>query len=433
MKIVIVNAYLRNNGDAALLSVLIEQLKQVWPAAQLTISSLEDPADYSIFDGCINIGSMRLYSAAPQAFKLRRILHKVLVLLVELWWPYLGKRLRRRATAMLPALLGNELKALDEADLVVSTGGGYLNGVKSLGGNLNVKYVLLPLKLAEKLRKPVMLAPQSFGPFGSDYQRAAVKKTLNGASCILVRERKSYDLLCSLGVNQKLLVQAVDSGFGFDTHLSGQSLGQKSGPSLKIGITARLWFSEVQQQAYMQALARFIATVQKDRQVEVCLIPQVTSDFEADDDDRVVERKIAAMARSHGATVEQIDKRLDPHEIKALYNELDFTIGTRFHSVIFSLTSYVPAIAIEYEHKTSGIMQDLGLEKWVIKIEDVTSEKLIALYDQLMLERPKYIQRLRTVLPPYIEKAQQTGEIIKQAYERSPNDAANAGNQKSSK
>jgi polysaccharide pyruvyl transferase WcaK-like protein len=32
----------------------------------------------------------------------------------------------------------------------------------------------------------------------------------------------------------------------------------------------------------------------------------------------------------------------------------------------------VPGIAIEYEHKTRGIMRDLGLEDWVLPMENET-------------------------------------------------------------
>ena len=79
----------------------------------------------------------------------------------------------------------------------------------------------------------------------------------------------------------------------------------------------------------------------------------------------------------------------------------------------------MPALAIEYEHKTMGIMQDLELEKWVLPIEDVTADKLAVLFDQLVLDRPAYIQKLHRVLPAYIAKAGESSGLIERAYEHS--------------
>ena len=87
-----------------------------------------------------------------------------------------------------------------------------------------------------------------------------------------------------------------------------------------------------------------------------------------------------AAAKSRSSSEQAGDHR----QIKAAYNQLDFLIGTRFHSVIFSLTSGVPCIAIEYEHKSRGIMRELGLEHWVLAIGDVTEARLGRLFDKLV-------------------------------------------------
>ena len=422
MKVTIVNAYLRNNGDAALLSVLIRQLRSAWPAAELVVATLEDPADYPAFDGCVNVGSIRLYTAGTDVGRLQRIGRKLYVLGIELLWSRLPSAVRNKLLATLPPLVRGELQALETADLVVSTGGGYLNGTDSFGGNLNVRYVLLPIKLAAKLGKVVVMGPESYGPFGNRTQKRAVAGTLSRVHCILSRERNSRTILTTIGVPERLIVDAVDSGFAFDSEVVAPSHKRVTKP--KVGITARLWFSDsMKQQNYMDTLTEFITAIATKHGASSLLIPQVVSDFEADDDDRVTEREIAAKILERGGKVTQLDKPMDPHELKRLYGGLDFTVGTRFHSVIFSLTSYVPAIAIEYEHKTSGIMRELGLEKWVININDVTADNLSTMFDALTKERAEYIRHLHKVLPPYIRQALTAGDVIKQAYEHARADA----------
>jgi colanic acid/amylovoran biosynthesis protein len=100
-----------------------------------------------------------------------------------------------------------------------------------------------------------------------------------------------------------------------------------------------------------------------------------------------------------------VEQAGDHQHIKAAHSELDFLIGTRFHSVIFSLTSGVPCIAIEYQHKSRGIMRELGLEHWVLAIGDVTEERLGNLFDEMVRERDTYRNHLTEVMPQYVRRA----------------------------
>jgi polysaccharide pyruvyl transferase WcaK-like protein len=416
MKILIVNNYFRNTGDAALLNVLIKQVRAEWPGADMTLASLEQPATFPTFDGATNVGSIRLYSGDADISRPRRLARKALVVAVSLAWGRLSAPARRVTTRRLPRGLAAELAAIAAADLVLSASGGYMNATNSLGGNLNIWHLLLPLKLARQIGKPVIMAPQSFGPFGNAWQRRTVARTLDRLQHSFVREDKSLRLLAEQGVNPGLLSRAIDSGFAFDTNVASQTPTLQ--PQPRIGITARTWLPGTAQTAYEQGIAGTIAAVSAGHHAKFSLIPQVTSEL-YEDDDRVPERRIAEFARALGAPVEQIDRHLSHHDVKQLYAGLDATIGTRFHSVIFSLTSYVPAIAIEYEHKTSGIMHDLGLEDWVIKIGDVTTPRLTAMLERLLQEHDAYVRHLRAVMPDYIARTNTTGPLMKQIYEHS--------------
>jgi colanic acid/amylovoran biosynthesis protein len=77
-----------------------------------------------------------------------------------------------------------------------------------------------------------------------------------------------------------------------------------------------------------------------------------------------------------------VNENLNCEDLKSVYSNLYFFIGTRFHSVIFSMTSIVPSIAIGYGgNKAKGIMKDFHLNEYVIQIEDVTSQDLITMFD----------------------------------------------------
>ncbi|MFW6016293.1 MAG: polysaccharide pyruvyl transferase family protein, partial [bacterium] len=67
------------------------------------------------------------------------------------------------------------------------------------------------------------------------------------------------------------------------------------------------------------------------------------------------------------------------------YSLFDYIVGTRFHSVIFSLSNSIPGIAISYAgNKSYGIMHDIGLDEYVIDIREVSYNLLKEKFDSLI-------------------------------------------------
>lgn len=59
---------------------------------------------------------------------------------------------------------------------------------------------------------------------------------------------------------------------------------------------------------------------------------------------------------------------LNDLEMGKILGACDLTVGTRLHSAIISMNFMTPAIAINYEHKSAGIMQQLGLPEMAVDI-----------------------------------------------------------------
>src|SRR5690606_12358492 len=77
-----------------------------------------------------------------------------------------------------------------------------------------------------------------------------------------------------------------------------------------------------------------------------------------------------------------INENLTCEVLKAVYSNFYFFVGTRFHSIIFSLTSIVPSIAIGYGgNKAKGIMGDFSLNEYVVQIHEVNTQQLINMFD----------------------------------------------------
>ena len=418
MKIVVINAYVRENGgDAALLSVCLRHVAEAFPGSTIEVAGMESPDEFAKFDGAANLGSIKRYVAAGTVSRSTRIVRRVLVAAWALTYMAAPQRIRSALVRMCPDEVRRETKAVEEAHLVVSMGGGYLNGRGMLNGFQRVFFVLLPVLIAQRSGTPVVFAPQSFGPFSGNAQRCLVRLALNRSQLVLAREDVSVQELHRCGVTETKVTRGVDSGFAF-TSAAQRNWRKEFGvcdSDVLVGITARRWLDETSQDRYERALAEVIDRLQNKPGHRVVLIPQVTSNYLMDDD-RLTNNQIA----KHCSSAPLIVGDNAHHEnLKCLYESLDMLIGTRFHSVIFALTSRVPCVAIGYEHKTRGIMDDLGLGDWVIQIADVEADVLFGLTQRLERQRARYLRQLDDVLPGYIARSNEFVSQLRDVYPRS--------------
>jgi colanic acid/amylovoran biosynthesis protein len=416
MEILVVNGYVRENkGDAALMSVLCKELQYTFKDSAIKISSQEDPVKRPVFESWENIGSFTQYVSEPSIGKARRLIRILVTLTMPL---FLLINKGGGVVKLLPKPIQKQLFYYRKSDIVISMGGGYLNGNSTLLATLGLYLMLLPLIISQRLTKCTICAPQSIGTFGTVTQKLLVVHSLKNANLILTRESTTKNLLEKLSIIHNVKT-SVDSGFLLQATQAIDLRKELGIPpkSILVGITVRSWLDSHKQSKYESAIAQTIDHLVKNPKLHVVFIPQVTSAL-GGDDDRITGQKVYQHI-NNSEHVHLIEEDYDHYQIKALYNNLDALIGTRFHSVIFSLTSYIPAIAIEYEHKTSGIMRDLGLEEWVIKIEDITADILESKTDELLKTKKTYEAYLRAVIPPYIKKARRSIVLIQKAYEAS--------------
>lgn len=417
-RILITHVYSEDNkGDVALLSVLLSDIRKVYPKARLTILTLDSVPVNHKFEGVPVKKSFMFYALNKFRSRPMILINSLYVMSSTAWWAF-NKR-TFGTNLPLPKKLRSVCKIYDESDLILPVGGGYLRSQKKgLGSLLNVSQLLHPYFIAKLLSKPTILYTQSIGPFASKPEKWLVKRVLNACvNAAIIREEVSMGLLKQIGVTIPLH-RSVDSGFAFNPRTNydlRKKIGAKQG-QLIFGMTARQWLSSEKQAKYESSLTKTIDYIIAKYDAKVVLIPQVTAEFH-NDDDRVVHSRIASMVKQPGNAIALNDK-LSHSEIKAAYDSLDYLIGTRFHSVIFALTSRVPALAIEYEHKTGGIMNDLGLDKWVIKMDKVSSTILIQKVDELIDERRSYIEQLRKLLPKYIKRTSEPIDIVESEYKK---------------
>lgn len=400
-----------NKGDAALTSVLIGDLKRKFPKANVTILKLESVSKGGDFEGAVEKPSFMYFVANKYQNSLIKLAYALYMISVTLFWAWWLRTTRRHF--YLPKHLRDVTDIYEHADLIVPVGGGYIRSRKGLVARFNIPLLLHPLLLGSLLGKPTILYSQSMGPFHNALEEWMVGYVLKRMTLILLREDISVALLANMGVKGNV-ARAIDSGFLLESKEQIDIRTRYNLPAgkLLVGVTVRSWLSGEAQASYEQAVARALDNLVETSGAQVVFIPQVTA--VKGDDDRIVSRRVHGFMHHKKAAI-VVNDEPDHHQIKALYNNLDMLLGTRFHSVIFSLTSLVPVLAIEYEHKTSGIMRDLRLEDWVVKIEDVTAKMLTKRLHKLMKEQAKYRKHLERLLPLYLLQARQAIELLEKA------------------
>jgi colanic acid/amylovoran biosynthesis protein len=403
LKILLSHAYSRHNaGDAALLSVLIQDVRDVFPGAALTVLMMDEVRPGETFDG-VPVRPLPTHRAmhrfSSRFAKLGHCLATLAAISAGSRAPALAKR------RFVGREVADYLRLSRESDLVVCVGGGYLRAKPAWSSTFALMLLLRPLALYRRLGIPTVLYTQSVGPFATRAQRSMAARVLREVNLVIAREDISVGILAGLGVTGNVR-RSVDCGFAFDTDVEVDlRTRMRVAPGrLLIGITVRQWLDPAGQDRYERAVAAVGDAAVEEFGATVVFLPQVTSERQ-DDDDRVASRRVSSrMCRP--ATV--IDDSLDHHTVKAMYGGLDLLVGTRFHSVIFAMTASVPVLAVEYEHKTSGIMHDLGLDEWVHDITTVDGPTLVASLRRLIARRTEVVGQLAERIPAYQARARET-------------------------
>lgn len=273
-------------------------------------------------------------------------------------------------------------KLFKEADAVFVKGGGF---VHSYGGKTALYYIYFQLYhifLAQSLGKEVYICPNSLGPFEGWGVKALVKRALKKAVLVTAREIRSSKMCKSeLGID---VPAYPDFGF-FLSGSGGDKIAflEKHGiPTDRklVAITARphrFPHSKNPSKAYEDfviAMRDFSEWLYGEGFFPV-FIEHVYAINNHENDSYCIRHIIDKMPTKHH--VYYADRTLDCCQLKQVYSYFDYIVGTRFHSMIFSMSSIVPGIAITYVgNKGEGIMEDMGLQDYYIKIGDVTSERL---------------------------------------------------------
>lgn len=205
--------------------------------------------------------------------------------------------------------------------------------------------------------------PDLASEIGFPTDKTAWKNILNTATFIGVRGIKSKSELNRWGIENEVKIV-----HDLAIHFKKDSIKRKH-KKKRIGVNfcniiGRIYGLD---QHLVESFAKDIVAKLVDDGWEVWLYPTVSSDIEYMKS--LFEDPILKKLNVYENTT-NINKSLN------FIESLDFFLGQRLHSIIFSTISYTPFIAIEYESKTSDFLETLNLGKFSHRTDNLNANQI---------------------------------------------------------
>lgn len=261
------------------------------------------------------------------------------------------------------------------ADLVIDIGGG--DSFADIYGTKRLKLMFLLKAMTHLSGTPLVVAPQTIGPFTKPVSRRLARTTLKRSAIVATRDAMSTRAARDeLGLDASRIIEASDVALllPYDPPAPRAEGGpvkvgiNVSGLLLGGGYTGKNEFGLTSD--YPKLARDLIRHFQSHPDgCEVHLVPHVFPEEDGGnrrEDDFAANEKLAAEFLG----VIKAPRFQNPSEAKTYIAGLDFFMGARMHACIAAFSSGVPVVPMAYSRKFAGLFGTLGYDRTV----DCTAE-----------------------------------------------------------
>ncbi|MHC4081939.1 MAG: polysaccharide pyruvyl transferase family protein [Planctomycetota bacterium] len=299
-----------------------------------------------------------------------------------------------RASGWLGGLGHAAIKVIRGADAVLDCTSG--DSFTDLYSQRRFRLVTAEKKLALKQRKPLILLPQTIGPFTGGRSRRIARQIILGAAMVWARDGKSFSTLRELldgSFDESRHRCGVDLAFGLDTEEPSPPLPpavaawltDEGRPNL-IGFNVSGLIHDGDCAArrfglradYARAVTRFLERILNETDFNILLVPHVFTrpgHFEHDPD--ACTSVIEKLGQVGSDRITCLPAGLTPGKTKWAIGRTDWFCGTRMHASIAAISSGVPAAAIAYSDKTRGVFDTCGQGEHVADLRRLETDNVV--------------------------------------------------------
>ncbi len=373
MNVFIINQFADNKGDRAVLHVLVQLICEIQPTANITVSTTR-PEAWSTRDLPKRKGGSEVTFVPWSGPKMMPLIPQRIASTISRRLVYpsvVSSVLSNRGLKKIVSVFlnGSFLKALREADIVISTGGHHFTNWFAKSG---MSVLFQDLALAILYNKPTYLWSQTIGPltFTDDRNQKFLTKCLESCQGIYVRDKVSYCAAAEVGVSSDLLVETLESVFA----LKVSEIQPPSKRPRRVGIA--IYTGPVRDAINLDDYHATIAEYTRyavSQGYEVVFFPMQIAGQYGDDRPQIHTIVDIADCKDSVRILEE-DLPTDKHVQEVA--KCQIYLAHKTHAVVFSLATGTPTIAIAYHPKASDFMALYGQGEHCINEVDLTSKWL---------------------------------------------------------
>lgn len=320
-------------------------------------------------------------------------------------------------------------RGLRDCDAVMDISGG--DSFTDIYGPGRLRTVLEPKRAALRARRPLILLPQTYGPFTAAESRALAAGVVQRAEMAIARDEQSYGVLLDLlgpHADAHRHVRGVDVAFALaarrPTGPAGQHLvdvleSARQRPIAGVNVSGLLWHGNTPGPSFAltadyELLCRQLVAGLVADGADVLLVPHVRDVAHGAEDDRTAaEALVGSLPPPVARHVRMAPDDLDADEMKWVISRLDWFCGARMHATIAGLSSGVPTAAVAYSVKTSGVFETCGLGGEVVEARTTTTDEAVARLLDAFARREVVRRRIEANVPAVVDTArQQLGGVL---------------------
>lgn len=247
------------------------------------------------------------------------------------------------------------------------------DGFSDIYNTLTFKYRLTETLFAMKTNTPLILLPQTIGPFSIDNNRELAERILKYAKIIYVRDDKYHSEFVKLGI-QEILTK--DLSYYMKPEPVGINFKEDS---IGLNISGLCYSNNYRSLAgqfpnYKKLICKLVARFQELGKT-IYLIPHSynATPPRVDDDDLIAINDFYN-SLSNKDNVIPIKDNYSAPEIKYIISKMSFFIGSRMHANFAAIYTGVPLYGLAYSYKFEGAFKSNSAYDDNISLINNTSE-----------------------------------------------------------
>ena len=304
---------------------------------------------------------------------------------------------RRRVLATHPAL-----EVIGDSTVALSLAGG--DSFSDIYGFRRLLYVCLPQFIVLALGCPLVLLPQTLGPFKAGWAKWMGRRVMRGAIKVYSRDLASLELGREmLGENANHLAYSQDMAFALVPRAPEGGLPEwvtrRERPLVGLNVSGLLYMGGYDhcnmfglRGDYVELMRQIVRSFTGPGQSDVVLVTHVTGNWEGDN--KACADLYEELHAECGGRLHLADPAYDHREIKYLIGKCDFFLGARMHACIAALSQGVPAVGLAYSRKFAGVFESVGVPELVADLTKLGNEEAIGRVGDAFLHRDSFREEL---------------------------------------